>query len=485
MNILISWIAHTNDFTNDGRVDTEGSPNYQMHQYFYQYDKHIILSAEKEEDIRLEKLMNQLRLDFPDHLVEGAYMNIKDVISLTEIKPKVEAKLQEHWDNDIDIYFSPGTSIMQVAWYIAHSTLGLKTRLLQTRAPQYTRSGKPEVFEISVEKSSVPNTAILKEQNLQKKRDYPFGITDYRITESLKPVYDRAEKIAQTDKVTAIIYGESGTGKEHVAEFIHQRSIRKDNPFITINCSAFGDQLLESRLFGYKKGAFTGAEKDTIGILEEAKGGTVFLDEIGDISPYMQQSLLRVIQNNEINPIGGKPKKINVRFITATNKNLEEFCKKGKFRWDVYYRLNVAEIELPPLLERGKKEIKELIQFFIKKKKKELKKSGQLTISKEAMDVLLHYTYPGNVRELENIIESLYVFHEDEITEQDLPGKVKHVPEEKSLLWKDLEKAHIKKVLQLFNGNQKQTKEAIGYGSINTLKSKLEEYGINAEEFKE
>jgi DNA-binding NtrC family response regulator len=241
---------------------------------------------------------------------------------------------------------------------------------------------------------------------------------------------------------------------------------------------------LESRLFGYKKGAFTGADKDTKGILEEAKGGTVFLDEIGDISPYMQQSLLRVIQNNEITPVGGTPKKIDVRFITATNKNLAELCKQGKFRWDLYFRLNVAEIELPNLMERKKDEIKELIQFFIKQKKKELKKSSQLSLTKEAMDVLQHYTYPGNVRELENLIESLYVFHDDEITKQDLPGKVKRVPEEKSLHWKDVEKAHIKKVLKLFNGNQKQTKEAIGYGSINTLKNKLDEYGIDAEDFK-
>ena len=485
MNILVSWIAYHNDFTQNGNVDTEGSPNYQMHRYFYQYDKHLILSAEKEEDIRLEKLMNKLRLDFPDHSVEDVYMNVKDVINLTEIKPKVEAKLQEYAGNDIDIYFSPGTSIMQVAWYICHTTLGLKTRLIQSRAPRFTKSGKPELFEISVEKSTIPNTAVLKEQNLQKKREYPFGISNYKITESLKPVYNMAEKIAQTDKVTAIIYGESGTGKEHLAKFIHERSIRKDNSFITINCSAFGDQLLESRLFGYKKGAFTGADKDTKGILEEAKGGTVFLDEIGDISPYMQQSLLRVMQNNEITPIGGTPKKINVRFVTATNKNLEELCQKGNFRWDLYYRLNVAEIELPTLMERGKDEIKELIHFFIKHKKKELKKSRQLSLTKDAMNVLQRYTYPGNVRELENLIESLYVFHEDEVTEQELPGKVKRVPEENSLHWKDVEKAHIKKVLRLFNGNQKQTKEAIGYGSINTLKNKLEEYGINSEDYKE
>jgi len=484
MKILISWIAYHNDFTENGEVDIAGSPNYQMHCYFFHYDKHIILSAEKEEDIRLEKLLNRLKLDFKDHPVEGHYMDVRDVIHLTEIKPKVEAKLQEYADHDIDIYFSPGTSIMQVAWYICHTTLGLNTRLIQSRAPEFTGTDRPEISEITVEKSTVPNTAILKEQNLEKKEKQPFGITDYLITESLKSIYNRAEKIAQTDRVTSIIYGESGTGKEHLAKFIHDRSIRKEHPFMTINCSAFGDQLLESRLFGYKKGAFTGANKNTVGLLEEAKRGTVFLDEIGDISPYMQQALLRVIQNNEITPVGGKPKKIDVRFITATNKNLEELCKKGEFRWDLYFRLNVAEIELPPLMERGREEIRELIHFFLKYKKKELKKARQLTLTREALNMLLKYFYPGNVRELENIVESLYVFCDDQVTEKDIPERVRQVPEERSLHWKDVEKAHIKKVLRLYNGNQKQTKEAIGYGSINTLKSKLEEYGIDPAKYR-
>ena len=484
MKILISWLAFANDFTKEGKVDTENSPNYQMHKYFFKYDKHLVLSAEKEEDIRLEKLMNQLKLDFKDHETEGVYMNLHDVIDLTEIKPKVEAKLQEYADHEIDIYFSPGTSIMQVAWYICHTTLGLNTRLVQTRAPEYTNTGKPEIYEIAVEKSSIPNTAILKEHNLEKKERQAYGIKDYRITETLKPIYNRAEKIAQTDKVTSVIYGESGTGKEHLAKFIHERSIRKEYPFITINCSAFGDQLLESRLFGYKKGAFTGADKDTKGILEEAKGGSVFLDEIGDISPYMQQSLLRVIQNNEITPIGGKPKKIDVRFITATNKNLEKLCQQGLFRWDLFFRLNVAEIELPALVERGREEIKELVLFFLKQKRRELRKEQQLSVTKGAMNILLSYSYPGNVRELENLVESLYVFNEEKIDTTDLPDRIKNVPEEKSLHWKDVEKMHIRKVLKLFNGNQNKTKEAIGYGSINTLKNKLEEYDIDPSEYK-
>ena len=145
--------------------------------------------------------------------------------------------------------------------------------------------------------------------------------------------------MAQTDDVTVLILGESGTGKENLAKYIHKNSIRKEKPYITVNCSAFNDQLLESRLFGYKKGAFTGADKDTIGLFEMADEGTIFLDEIGYISPYMQQSLLRVLQEKEIMPLCGKPKKVDVRIIAATNQNLVKLCEEKHFRWDLYYRL--------------------------------------------------------------------------------------------------------------------------------------------------
>ncbi|MFM8241228.1 MAG: sigma 54-interacting transcriptional regulator, partial [Crocinitomicaceae bacterium] len=244
----------------------------------------------------------------------------------------------------------------------------------------------------------------------------------------IEKIYENARKVALTDEVSVLILGDSGTGKENLARYIHTNSVRTEKPYVTINCSAFSDNLLESRLFGFKKGAFTGADKDSIGLFEEAHEGTILLDEIGDISPYMQQALLRVLQEKEIMPLGGKPKKIDVRVIAATNQNLVKRCEEGTFRWDLYYRLSVVELDIPNLLQRGKQDLKALIDFFLTLKKKQLKKQRKLNLSKEALDILLNYPYPGNVRELENIISRLYVFNEDTVSADVLPKRLRPHP---------------------------------------------------------
>jgi len=477
--ILISWVALNQDFK-DGQVNTENSPNYQFHKHFYNHAKHIILSSFKQEDIRLALLTNRIKRDFPTHEAEGIGMDIKNVIDLKEIKTKVENLLLTMADKEIDIFFSPGTSIMQVSWYVCHTSLKLNTRLIQTVSEKVSRSGKPEMMFIETEQSPMPYTAILK-QNLGERQDAPYEFTgDYLITDSIKPVYDKAYKIAQTDKVTTLILGESGTGKEHLARFIHHNSARNNEAFLGINCSAFTDTILESRLFGHKKGAFTGAVTDSKGIFEQAESGTIFLDEIGDISPYMQQSLLRVLQEKEFNPVGGKPIKTNVRVIAATNKDLTALCKENKFRWDLYYRLAVAELELPTLFARGRKELEKMINYFAVKKQKELRKEQKLSFSPEAMKLLLAYTFPGNVRELENLIETLYVFSTGTIQPGDIPARFHSNTEGASLLWRDAEKNHIIKVLNICRGNQRRTWLALGYGSLNTLKKKIREYEIEA-----
>jgi len=474
--VLISWIAWNNDFK-EGQVDIADGPNYIFHRSFYHYDRHILLSSAKDDDTRSELIANRLNADFPDHDIMLKYMNISNVIDLNEVKTKIETLLLENRDNEIDIYFSPGTSIMQVSWYICHTTLGLKTRLLQTTPGKFSKSGKPELMEITVEKSTIPTSTIIKENVAGKSTVDKIGKSV--ITKGMSDVYKKAGLVASTDRVTILITGSSGTGKELLAKYIHDNSVRKTNPYMAINCSAFNDQLLESRLFGYKKGAFTGADKDTIGLFEKASGGTIFLDEIGDISPYMQQSLLRVIQEKEIHPIGGNPVKIDVRIISATNRNLIQLCTEGKFRWDLYYRLAVTELELPLLAELDKKEIEQLLDHFIVQKKRELSKPTALQLSKEVKDFLLNYSYPGNIREMENLVETLYVFNEGgEVKMDNIPGRIKEIPEVHSLKLEDVEKALIEKVLKLKKGNLSQTQLTIGYGSINTLKSKIEKYGI-------
>jgi PAS domain S-box-containing protein len=220
---------------------------------------------------------------------------------------------------------------------------------------------------------------------------------------------------------TVLIEGESGTGKELFAKAVHNLSFRKDKPFVTVNCGALPDTLLESELFGYKAGAFTDAKKDKPGRFALAEDGTVFLDEIGDISTAVQVRLLRVLQEKTYEPVGAVSSvKANVRVITATNKKLDQLVKQGKFREDLYYRINVMRLELPPLRDR-KEDIPLLVDHFISRFNR-LHNKNICCVTNEVMAALLAYDYPGNVRELENIIEHCFVLCEGEILE------AKHLP---------------------------------------------------------
>ncbi|WP_051428219.1 sigma-54 dependent transcriptional regulator [Lebetimonas sp. JS085] len=220
----------------------------------------------------------------------------------------------------------------------------------------------------------------------------------------MKKIFNLVEKIAPSD-ATVLIRGETGTGKELIATAIHNLSRRKNGPLIKLNCAAISETLLESELFGHEKGAFTDAKETKKGRFELANGGTLFLDEIGDISPNMQVKLLRVLQEQEFERVGGvKTIKTDVRLIAATNRNLEQMVEKGKFRKDLYYRLNVIPVNLPPLRERYE-DIPLIINFYLNKFMKENDKN--MYLSKEAMELLIQYPWPGNIRELQNIVERI------------------------------------------------------------------------------
>ena len=239
----------------------------------------------------------------------------------------------------------------------------------------------------------------------------------------MKEVYRIVTKIAATSS-TVLIYGESGTGKELVARAIHDRSARKTQPFMAINCAAIPESLIESELFGHEKGSFTGANAREIGILEAANGGTVFLDEIGEMNVSMQAKLLRAIQEKEIRRVGGKVNlPLDVRIVSATNRDLEQEIKRGAFREDLYYRLNVIRINLPPLRERGS-DIATLANFFVVKYR-EATGIAVEGISKAALKQLMNYTWPGNVRQLESVIERAVLMAEGSIIQpEDLPGEI-------------------------------------------------------------
>ena len=295
------------------------------------------------------------------------------------------------------------------------------------------------------------------------------------------------EKIAPTH-ATVLITGESGTGKEVVAREIHRLSLVKEGPFIAINIGGVPENLLESELFGYEKGAFTGALQRKTGLFELASGGTLFLDEIGDMPFSLQVKILRVLQEKKITRLGGtNPMPINARIIAATNKDLESMVREGHFREDLFYRLNVVRIHIPPLRERPA-DIPVLAAYIITKYSKEmgLKITG---FTPEALDALRHHSFYGNVRELENIIERAMIFADSEtigINDLDLRSGLqkndvpKAVPASDVLTLRDAERNAIIRALQRWEGNRTRAAEELGI-SRRTLISKIQEYGIGKE----
>lgn len=299
----------------------------------------------------------------------------------------------------------------------------------------------------------------------------------------MEEVLNRAARVA-VSKATVLIQGESGTGKEQVAVAIHAASPRKNSPFVAVNCAALPETLLESELFGHEKGAFTGAVQQLKGRFERVDGGTLFIDEVGDIAPGMQVKLLRAIQEHAFERVGGlETIQVDTRIVAATNRNLEKLVKEGTFREDLYYRLNVVSIFIPPLRNR-RSDILPLIDHFLTKFSKENQKHLK-GISREAMDLLLKYDYPGNVRELENIIEQAVVLTRgDIITREDLPFAVQEKHSEQDLTSGTLEERVavyeeklIREALGQTGGVQTKAAELLGLSERN-LRYKMKKHGM-------
>jgi two-component system response regulator AtoC len=307
-------------------------------------------------------------------------------------------------------------------------------------------------------------------------------------SKAMQAVFELAKKVARHN-TTVLITGESGTGKELIARGIHFYSERADGRLIPVNCGGIPENLLESEMFGYKKGAFTGADRDKAGLFEAAEGGTLFLDEIGELPLSLQVKLLRVLQESEVRPIGDpKTRKVDVRVITATAKNLETEMRKGTFREDLFYRLNVMQIHLPPLRDRTE-DIPPLCQLFIERFNGELKKRIA-SISPGAMSRLMKHPWPGNVRELENVIQRAVVLAEqDALLPEHLPGSVVTELENGHLdtlfegfslkeAQRSLEKKLIVKALTETGGNRTRAARLLEI-SHPSLLSKIKAYGID------
>jgi two-component system response regulator AtoC len=348
-----------------------------------------------------------------------------------------------------------------------------------------TKPFKVDEIKLAIEKSINRKRLIIENKTLKKQLQGDYSFDNFiGASEAVVMLKKLAERVASSDS-TVMIRGESGTGKDLIAKAIHHHSPRCAGPFVTINCAALPETLLESELFGHKKGAFTGAIKDKEGLFKAADGGTFFLDEVGNTSTAIQVKLLRVLEDKKVTPVGDtRAVEVDVRLIAATNCDLEEEVKMGRFRADLFYRLNVIPIFIPPLRER-KEDIELLAGYFISVYCEKLGMTFK-QVSKEAMALLMTYHWPGNVRELENMIERAVLLNRTEGLElSDFPDKLRR-PERMPLVkeaeattptLESIEKAYIHYVMSQTEGKKAEAAKILGIDT-STLYRKIERYDM-------
>ncbi|TGU72201.1 sigma-54-dependent Fis family transcriptional regulator [Geomonas terrae] len=366
----------------------------------------------------------------------------------------------------------------------AFGTIDAAVEAIKLGAYDYVTKPFPKEKILSVLKNALEKEQLLQENRALKSELGKPILQDAIIFRSavFQETYDLTLQVAASE-ANILVLGESGTGKELIAGAIHYNSARRERRFLSINCAALTETLLESQLFGHVRGAFTGAITHQKGLLEEADGGTLFMDEIGDMSLPIQAKLLRVIQERDFIPVGAtRAKSADIRFVAATNKDLEEEVRVGRFREDLYYRLNVINIPLPPLRER-KDDIEPLAQHFLKKYSVKMKK--EVTgVTPEALMLLCGYNWPGNIRELENVMERAVILARTPlVTPKELPiwrktpQKAEAQVQPQLVSLENMEKAHIERTLLGTGYHKSRSAEILGI-SRKTLDRKIAEYGI-------
>ncbi len=367
----------------------------------------------------------------------------------------------------------------EILMMTAYATVDTAVQAMKEGAFDYlVKPFDPDEVELLIQKIVAHRDLVLENILLRKKLEETYQFDEIiGKSDVMQEVFELITRVAPTDS-TVLITGESGTGKELIARAIHGNSNRCYMPFIAVSCGALPDSLLESELFGYEKGAFTGAEHTKKGRFEMAHKGTLFLDEIGDISLKTQVDLLRVLQQKEVQRLGGEDVvEVDVRIIAATNRDLSRAIRENRFREDLYYRLNVIAVKIPPLRER-KEDIPLLADAFVRKYCLEMNKEDR-KIGRSALKLLMDYDWPGNVRELENIIErALVIGQADEISPDDLPFSRKELgPEAFPKSLKMMEKIHIQRILGTTGWNITRAARDLGIDR-QTLYNKIERYEI-------
>ncbi len=369
---------------------------------------------------------------------------------------------------------------IQVIMITGHGTIDDAVAAMKKGAYDFIPKpfNKQEIIAIvnrAFEKAALLEENFILREKLKKNQAPSFDMGKSR---AFKGLLERAGQAAASD-ATILLMGESGTGKEVLAHYIFAKSNRLLQPFVTVNCAAIPENLLEAELFGYKKGSFTGAYQDKKGRFQDANGGTIFLDEIGEIPLVVQPKLLRILQEGEVSPVGGQTQKVDVRIIAATNKNLRKQVEAGLFREDLFYRLNVIPLQIPPLRQRPE-DLHSLISYFIALYCKKNKKAN-LSLSADALKLMETYVWPGNVRELENAIERAVILcMAHQITPEDLPDELSATTESagqiyvgKGMTLEEIELSAIQIGLKRNHGDKAKTAEDLGI-SLRTIYRKLD-----------
>ena len=448
-------------------------------------DKNRILIIEDDKRLReiLKKILDRkgFRVDLATNGSEGIARIKQDFydMALTDLKmPGMDG---------IEVLraikkISPKTYVIIMT---AYGTIDSAVEAMRNGAFDYvTKPFKTEEISIVLEKASEDRELRRKIEDLTKKVEQTSKFDNIiGKSKAMRAVFEMIRRVSKTD-ATVLITGKTGTGKELVTRAIHNGSERTGKPFVVVNSSAIPETLLESELFGYVKGAFTGALRDKRGLFQEAHEGTLFLDEIGEIPPSTQVKLLRAIEDRVITPVGGtKGEKVDLRLIAATNHDLQEEVSQGRFRGDLYYRLKVMSIHLPELKER-REDVPLLANHFLKKYDTALKKEVKV-ISKETLSLLMDYDWPGNVRELEHVIErGVLVCDSEEILPDHLPVEIQ-LPEEAHIRraveegrsLEEIEKTHIQLILKITGGHKEKAATILGIDR-RTLYRKLKSYDI-------
>lgn len=422
-------------------------------------------------------------------------VNITDPLDLPSVHHGTSERLHELRKKyplaRISVGINGGYQMMQLSWMLCTMSAQFgQMQLWQVRKPFYTKENKPELVEVQLEQN--PSYYHIMATHSQQQDGAPGGDAEIYLNDALKTVYQKAELYARFDDIPVLIIGDSGTGKEHLAQYIHKASPRRKRAYHVVNCGAFSDEFLRSELFGHNKNAFTGAQSDRKGLLEEAKGGTLVLDEVGELSPYSQQALLRLLQNGQYYRMGEDIARIaDVRIVASTNRNLEEAVEKGRFRADLYYRLAGTVLHLPSWNEFSPEQRSEQLLQMISKFNARMQKlayTETLELSPEAIEYCIKRKFKGNLRQLNMLLKRLYVEceHKQPLTVQQIEKvfsadkDAQQLSYEGSFSMAEAEKNAILRALAHTGGNKAQA-AALLEVALNTLKNKMKIYGIATE----